>query len=286
MTATSGYGHRSVSQYQGFAECGERYRLERVVRVPQAPAVWFPGGTAFHEVAERIVRDDWAGELQSDEAYRDLYLAIFKGLLDDESRKTGVKVEDFRTGGRASKAWPNGNDRSWYESEGPAMVDKFLHWYRESGWRIAALPGGDPAVEVRFNVNIGGVLVTGSVDAVYVNPDGELVAVDYKSGATTPTSKLQLATYAYALHSLGVLYVEKGAYYMSRKGELVDETYLAPYAAPGNLAHMFATMDAQEKAGVYLPNPGMQCRKCSVAAACVFTGGKRHELDDGPLSAA
>ena len=45
-------GHRSVSQYTTYVQCGEAYRLERVAKAPQTPAAWFVQGTAVHAAVE------------------------------------------------------------------------------------------------------------------------------------------------------------------------------------------------------------------------------------------
>ena len=43
---------RSWSQLNNYLTCGEQYRLERIEEVPQPPAIWFIGGTAFHTATE------------------------------------------------------------------------------------------------------------------------------------------------------------------------------------------------------------------------------------------
>lgn len=49
--------HRSFSQFTSFVRCGKAYELERVVQVPQSPAWWFVGGSAFHEAVEMLLKE-------------------------------------------------------------------------------------------------------------------------------------------------------------------------------------------------------------------------------------
>lgn len=48
--------HRSYSQLSHWSECGMRYRLERIDKVPSRPGVWLPAGTAVHRCIEEYLR--------------------------------------------------------------------------------------------------------------------------------------------------------------------------------------------------------------------------------------
>src|SRR5205085_2781299 len=50
---------RSYSQLDVYLKCPEQYFWKYVEKVPETPAIWSPGGTAFHSFAERYL----AGEL-------------------------------------------------------------------------------------------------------------------------------------------------------------------------------------------------------------------------------
>lgn len=53
---------RSHSQLKSFLECGKRYQLEKVLRVPRRPGVYLPAGTAVHAAIERYLRSTIAQE--------------------------------------------------------------------------------------------------------------------------------------------------------------------------------------------------------------------------------
>lgn len=44
----------SYSQFTTWLECGEKYRLTRIVQVPEDPAWFFAGGHAVHAATEAI----------------------------------------------------------------------------------------------------------------------------------------------------------------------------------------------------------------------------------------
>ena len=51
--------HRSLSQYQSLAQCGHRYWLERVVKVPQTPSLPAHAGKVIHAAAEATALAIW-----------------------------------------------------------------------------------------------------------------------------------------------------------------------------------------------------------------------------------
>lgn len=48
--------HLSPSQIQNLLDCGERYRLERVLRVPARPMWAGIGGSCVHKITEDLDR--------------------------------------------------------------------------------------------------------------------------------------------------------------------------------------------------------------------------------------
>ena len=48
------YEYLSYSSFSTLTGCGEKYRLTRLVGVPEDPAVYFIGGTAFHHGCDVI----------------------------------------------------------------------------------------------------------------------------------------------------------------------------------------------------------------------------------------
>jgi DNA helicase-2/ATP-dependent DNA helicase PcrA len=57
------------------------------------------------------------------------------------------------------------------------------------------------AVEAPFGVSLGGIVVRGRIDAVYAEPDGGFLVVDWKTGTRAP-DPIQLALYRVAIAEL------------------------------------------------------------------------------------
>jgi hypothetical protein len=55
---------RSHSQLSSWLECGKRFELEKVLKVPRLPGIWFPAGTACHATVEWWLRDRLARGLR------------------------------------------------------------------------------------------------------------------------------------------------------------------------------------------------------------------------------
>jgi DNA helicase II / ATP-dependent DNA helicase PcrA len=80
------------------------------------------------------------------------------------------------------------------------------------------------AVEPAFALVLGGQVVRGRIDAVYREPDGSVLVVDWKTSHAQTADPLQLAIYRLAwaeLHGLAPEQVRAGFYYV-RTGELVE----------------------------------------------------------------
>src|SRR6266571_4548507 len=107
--------HRSWSQLNSYTKCGEAFRLERVAKVPRAPAVWFAAGSAYHKVCEDFDRYAVAHGL---EAATDIgWLPSFGAALNvelDEMRAEEPDESKWRTAGRKTKDKPNGEDVTWW----------------------------------------------------------------------------------------------------------------------------------------------------------------------------
>jgi DNA helicase-2/ATP-dependent DNA helicase PcrA len=88
-------------------------------------------------------------------------------------------------------------------------ISRHLDHFRRLGYgdrTPAALPSGEPMVELPFSMKWDGKIVRGRIDAVFETDDGGLEIVDYKTGRPfEPTEHDQLDIYAHALRANGLL---------------------------------------------------------------------------------
>lgn len=258
----------SYSSLSSWLDCGERFRLERVLNAPQTNAWWFLGGSAFHEATELLDK----GEVDSPVTAWNMAWA--------KQLETLKPNEVLKAGGRVSKEWPDKENDLWWNAKGPSMVQDYVTWRDQKfaeGWQWYALPDGSPAIECAVHIDYENVLIKGYIDRVMVNDSGEVIVIDLKTGSRVPESTLQLGVYSAALRATLGLHAGLGAYYMSRKGELTDPKSLLHYS-DAVLDDWFTKTKTAIESEIFIPKVGPFCNSCSVSPYCVAVGGNDSAL--------
>lgn len=273
----TGRDYLSHSSLTTWLDCGERFRLERVVGVPQTKAWYLIGGSAFHTATEWL---DTGENTNPIDAWAKAWEQHYRQDIID----AGIDPATVRAGGRASKQWPNKEDSTWWALNGQQMVLDYVAWrdarLRE-GWQWFTTPDGSPAVEVGIQVEFPGILVKGFIDRVMVNPDGELLVIDLKTGSHTPASTLQLGIYALGVERHFGVRPILGGYYMARKGELVDPSSLLHYT-PDLVGAWFKQAKVGIENSIFIPHVTSMCGSCSVRPYCTAFGAPlAHTLPNG-----
>lgn len=259
----------SYSSRSAYAECGERWRLERLHKVPSESWYATVAGTAVHEITELIDRQEIG-------AYKGA-IPEFKEIFDREIQKAEDEGILLRVSGSKRvklciDGGPNKRDYDWWLKYGPEMIENWSTWKAEAGWTLATLPDGTPGIEVPLYSQMAGKDFLGYIDRLYVYPNGDLVIIDLKSG-NVPASTSQLGDYKVALQRTYGLTAEWGAYWMGTTGTLHSLTYLGEYTEE-LVEHQYAMTWAGIEAGVFLPNITSMCRSCGVRAYCRAKGGE------------
>lgn len=280
-----GERHRSVSQVEGFSDCGTRYALSD----QESPAWWNVGGKALHRCVETINRYvamynnlDSAAPGVADANH--IWLEAFdREILDQCAASPAFPLPDWR----AAKKGNEGYD--WWRVEGPPMVEKYVTWLRgmlTDGWEIARTSDGRPVIELELYTNVGASVPNLSIIdfALYHASRNLLLIVDCKAGGSAPKSTFQLGVYGWA--SLGVMnrsFMDaftpervRGVYYRARTGELVPGHHDSP--TPGwpiltmhrweDVVARYRGMDAVERQHFYQPNVTTFCGGCGVKDLC------------------
>ena len=206
----------------------------------------------------------------------------FLAQIAEVEAKSNSNPNDWRKGGRASKANPDKEDKAWWDENGKKMLDDFIMSYKTNNWKIWVTPQGIPAIELGVNVLFGDVLIKGYIDLVFENADGSLTVVDLKTGARTPDSSMQLGVYASAIENTFGIRPQYGAYYSARTGTLEPSAGIERWTYPV-LTEMFRQFEAGLQAEIFLPNIGMSCGTCGVKDYCYSVGGQLAQIYD-PLA--
>lgn len=258
----------SHSQVDTLLQCGEKFRLQRVLKAPEVPAFWFSGGSAVHSATEELDLHMWeTGELWSDLQCETAFGRIF-GEEIEESKAVEPDVSKWAVGGRGKE------DMDWWYVQGAEMVKRWKRWCWEDDnpLSIWTLPNGEPAIEVSLMHLFGGVPVKMGIDRIMQDRiTGELIVVDLKCGAREPVAGYQLPLYTEAARRAFGVDITYGAYWLSRKGTLTLPKDLRPMIA--DLDNRFEKARKMVDAEIFLAVPSSFCSSCSVREFCSAQGG-------------
>lgn len=271
----------SISQLSSYLRCGEQYRLEKVHHVPSRPSWAAVGGKAVHAGTE-----DWDhANLQGGGAAVTLDLVTvwtqrFEDSIKEEEERSGYESADFRASGRASKAWPDKENRQWWEQNGPLMLERYVAWRQTSPWEVWETPAGEPAIELEVTASFGvgedKTPVKAFIDRVMVHTgDGTLAVVDIKSGSI-PSGTMQLGQYAESLaRVLDWTRPQYGFYWNARTGSTTAPEELDRWSGQFfDYAHKGVT-ERKKKQDLYLPQVSNLCASCGVRDYCRYVGGEK-----------
>jgi putative RecB family exonuclease len=215
--------------------------------------------------------------------------AVFREEMDlavaEEVTRSGFAVSEWFWAGPR-----NGQQaiEKWYE-DGPAYVQNFIDWYElNPDVEIWTTPDGIPAIELPFEIMLGGTQVRGCIDLV-LKAGSALIVTDLKSGAKAPDNNRQLAIYACALEIEYGIRPRYGTWFMCRglgRGDKPKTYFVRPveldrpqYSA-AYLAREFAQAGKGISEGVFPAKPGERCGRCGVAYACTEAAGPQaRQLD-------
>lgn len=253
---------RSASQYMSYMACSEGYRLSRVAKAPQKPAAWFQMGTAVHYVIEQW--EKWGRQGTLDQA-KDMYANFYDEIIEAEDESSPYKMENWLTGTPKRNGVEDVAQRA---ALGLEHVENYISWALSTAdeWRVIES-------EFEFNIELGGVQVRGFIDQVIETRSGIIYPRDLKTGSRRPETPFQLAVYRAALEDAGMDPADSGSFAMTKnKGDKIEYFEPLDQWPREAIAQMFANMDAMERLGFYIPEPGSHCRTCPVAEFCRVMG--------------
>lgn len=244
---------RSYSRLSTWQECPQSYRLKYVERVPEEPSVWSVGGTAFHTVAEKLLRGDLGptpGEAELFPVWLEAFRTAYEDVIGHHRFVGDPNMATWRAANRGTET------SDWWVAEGFRMVTRFAEWRRTIGSTLTVFElDGRPALESEIEVELGGVPVIAIPDALVVDELGFLDILDYKTGKP-PKKPTQLRFYAAVLAARYDLHATWGLYYMARPVQLLPHLINRDHS---ELIDQLVEFDARERAGDYDLQPGQKC---------------------------
>jgi hypothetical protein len=184
--------------------------------------------------------------------------------------KGDTDLTNARVGGRATKANPNKEDVTFWQTAGPRWVEAYIAWRKANPtWKIWTAPDGNPGIELALTPVVAGVPVKMIIDRVF-EVNGELVIVDLKTSQNTPTSSLQLGFYKLGLEQTFGIEVKWGTYYMSRGSNISEMVDLSEYTYD-KMEYLITQFDKARKNAIFLPNTNSCQYMCGLTEYCQFS---------------
>jgi DNA helicase II / ATP-dependent DNA helicase PcrA len=195
----------SASDIGLYRTCPLKYKFARVFSIPQEPTINQRFGILIHNVLERFHSEEMRARAGSpDDGVRPGSLDRLLGLLEAGWRRSGFGASD---------------DELQYRDRAVASLAR----YHERHLREASEPVW---LERSFSFAIGDHHLRGRIDRVDKRPDGHYELIDYKTGESSPASKLsedlQLALYRVAAREAWQLEATQGAYWYVLSDQRVE----------------------------------------------------------------
>lgn len=277
----------SWSAVSSYAECGERYRLERMYKVRNS--TWYSSiaGNAVHEIVEAIERAVLVGfDLDAAAAMAPAFKGKFDELIAEEPEGTEILASGKLAKSLTEYGGPNKKNYDWWLHFGPIYVERYVRWRKAHDWQVAILPGGKPGIELDWETVLGGEPVVGYVDLLMYDPQADaFIIIDVKSGKE-PGGPLQLLTYYAGLKATYGLDIPFAGFWLPSPRRGVEPGSAEDYGRTSELVrtsrysldqidNMYRSAMRGIRSGIFIPTQSERCRGCTVAEFCWVTDGAK-----------
>lgn len=235
--------HSSMNLWTG---CGKRYELQKIQKVPEAPAWYLIGGSAVHKATE------W------------LDLHVYENPVDAWTDAFNMEID------QAAEAWPD--DTEWLAGGWGQTQQRYDHWSDKGRRYVEQWYWRDKPVPTAVEADVSQTLPSGLKVKAYVDRVYNSRLVDLKSGSKRPETDQQLGMYTALWNNLFPSDpVDEAAIYMFKDDREYDY----------DVARW--TIDMVDEIGqawvrgvenrVFLPVRSNGCRTCSMRTACYLESG-------------
>ncbi|MGH9055928.1 MAG: RecB family exonuclease [Acidimicrobiales bacterium] len=247
----------SPSKVSSFKDCGLAFRLSTIDRIPEAPSPHAAKGTLVHRALELLMWEEEPGDRTPAAAVEKLARAVPEILDGEEYAPLALGPEE-----RADLvADAQGLIANYFTVEDPRTVRMI-------------------GTELRMSVTLGALRLSGIIDRLELDGDGELVVTDYKTGRApaAPYEQARLSgVHFYALLCERVLGRRPAKVQLLHLREpLVISTVPSDQSLRGMRQQAEAVWAAVEHACAredFRPRPGRLCDVCSYHEYCPAVGG-------------
>ena len=246
----------SPSKVSSFTECALAFRFSAIDHLPDLPSLPAVRGTLVHAALERLFSFD-AAERTLPRALECLDAAA--EALQADPELAALELDD--PGEAALAADARKLVEQYFRLEDPTTITPI-------------------GIELKLEVELGGVRLRGIIDRLELDADGELVVTDYKTGRAPSERQEQQRLSGVAFYSL---LCER---LFARRPARVQLLYLADplaiIATPNDrstrsverkLAAVWTAVERACEREDFRPNPSRLCDWCGFKAYCPAFGG-------------
>ncbi|HLI55015.1 MAG TPA: PD-(D/E)XK nuclease family protein [Acidimicrobiales bacterium] len=247
----------SPSKVAAFKDCALSFRLSVIDRVPEPPSPHAAKGTLVHRALELLMWEEEPARRTERAALDKLERAVPEVLDGEEYR---------------SLAW-SGDERVEFVADARQLLSNYF--LLEDPSRVRAI-----GTELRLSAELGGLRLSGIIDRLDLDEEGELVVTDYKTGRapSAPYEQSRLAgVHFYAFLCEQVLGRRPARVQLLHLREpLVISTVPTDQSVRGLRQQASAVWAAVEQAcrrEDFRPKPGRLCSFCAYHQYCPAMGG-------------
>lgn len=253
----------SPSKVASFKDCALAFRLSSIDRLPEPPSPYAAKGTLVHRALELLMWEE-EPEARTLSAALDKLERAVPEILDGEEY--------------AGLPWAPG-EREEFVADAAVLVANYFRLEDPTAVRVMG-------TELRMSVEIGSLKLSGIIDRLELDDDGELVVTDYKTGrapgANFEQSRL-VGVHFYAFLCEQVLGRRPVRVQLLHLREpIAISTTPSDQSIRGLRQQTTAVWAAVEQACQredFRPKPGRLCDYCSYHDLCPAVGGDLRRLE-------
>lgn len=256
----------SPSKIASFKDCALAFRLSVIDRLPEPPSPYAAKGTLVHRALELLMWEEEPADRTEAAALAKLERAVPEVLDGDEYE---------------ALPWV-GDERAEFVADARQLLSNYFRL--EDPKRVRVL-----GTELRMSVELGSLRLSGIIDRLELDDEGELVVTDYKTGRAPSESYEQSrlgGVHFYAFLCEQVLGRRPARIQLLHLREpLAISAQPSDQSIRGMQLQTTAIWSAVEQAcrrEDFRPKPGRLCGYCSYHEFCPAVGGDLAKLTPAP----